>query len=488
MKRHQLLTCGAFALCIIALACSTFAPTHTAAASPAFAPVTAVPLYRFYDRNHGFHFYTADPDERAVLRKDSNWSEEQQEGYCFREQVVGTTALYRVGKGGRAGGSQHFYTIDLAQVRDAEPGGWKNEGVACYVSMGQVANTAPLYRLYRPFSQADWDDLQGKLASGMFFNFDAMSLGDDQFYTIDGKQKYEATAQGYQLVRVEAYVWTQPVTFNTSSKPATPAPLPESYYTEQLFNLGCSKAAGGGITCLTKGGYFECEYYRKQGKIKANACVANFDLASFNKIEANLVDLGCKRFASRPGEYQCESWAGGDACDAAVKTSNGLITVCYTPRMFVVASYQDSFGREPTPKEIDYWAGEIKAKKLTYKDVTAANRQWLKTDAAGDERRNLVNRNFFEVFGRVASAAELNYWRDKIEKEGTSYAELRKLNLDWLLGSGGVQQLGEFVTMIQRAYSVAGLPKPTDAQIQKSVADVTAKRLTFKQLVASLKK
>jgi hypothetical protein len=476
-------------MCISALACSTFAPTRTAAASPAFAPVTAVPLYRFYDRNHGFHFYTADPDERAAMKGDANWSEEQQEGYCFREQVVGTTALYRVGKGGRVGGSQHFYTIDLAQVKNAEPGGWKNEGVTCYVSIGQVANTAPLYRLYRPLNEAALESYQEKAADGVFMNGDeAFSIGDDQFYTIDGKQKYEALAQGFQLIRVEAYVWTQPVTLNTDSKPVPPKPLPESYYTEQLFNLGCSKAAGGGITCPTKDGYFECEYYRKQGNIKAASCVANFDLASFNKIEANLVDLGCKRWASKAGEYRCESWAGGEACAAAIKTSNGLITKCYSPITDLAVSYRDSFGREPTAKEVEYWSGEIKAKKLTYKDLMKANSQWLKTDAASDERRNLVNRNFFEVFGRVASVDELNYWRDKIEKEGTSYAELRKLNLDWLLGSGGVQQLGEFVAMIQRAYSVAGLPKPTDAQIQKSVAEVSAKRLTFKQLVATLKK
>jgi len=66
------------------------APARTAAASPAFAPVTAVPLYRFYQPAHGFHLYTADPDERAALKELPEWVEEQQEGYVFRQQMPGT--------------------------------------------------------------------------------------------------------------------------------------------------------------------------------------------------------------------------------------------------------------------------------------------------------------------------------------------------------------------------------------------------------------
>lgn len=45
MRRHQLLTCGAFVLCIIALAYSTFAPTHTEAAGPAPVQPSAAQAY-----------------------------------------------------------------------------------------------------------------------------------------------------------------------------------------------------------------------------------------------------------------------------------------------------------------------------------------------------------------------------------------------------------------------------------------------------------
>jgi hypothetical protein len=492
MKGYRPVILAAFLLTVLALASATLTPSHTeAAASPAFAPVTAVPFYRFYQPGYGYHFYTADPDERAALKGQPGWVEEQQEGYVFRQYAPGTVPLYRVVKGGVDGGVEHFYTINPAEVDAAKPGGWKTEGVACFVSPTQIAGTMPLYRLYKPVNEDALAAVKDAESGGAFTTYGNQDIGDDQFYTIDGKQKFEAIYQGYQLIRAEGYVWTQPVTLGASPKPPSPAPLPESYYTDQLFNLGCGKTAEGGVTCPTKNGYFTCEYYRKQGNIKATSCVANFDLASFNKIEANIVDLGCKRFAGRPGEYICESWTGGDACDAAVKMGNGLITKCFTPRMFLVASYQKSFGREPTAKEIDYWSGEIKAKKLAYtdmmKNLMAVNSQWVKTAAASAERKGVANRSVYEAFGRYATVDEINTITDKIEKEGTSYADLVKGHMNWLLGGGG-QQLPEFIAMIQRAYSAAGLPKPTDAQLQKSVADVTTRRLTFKQLMATLKK
>ena len=472
MKRYQLIACGALVLSILALAYSTLTQTHTAAASP--APVTAVPLYRFYDRNHGFHFYTADPDERAAMKGDSNWSEEQQEGYVFRQQVPGTLPLYRVGKGGDFGGSEHFYTIDMAQVKEAAPGGWKNEGVACYVSPAQIAGTVPLYRLYT--------------FRGFVYPDGSTAREDDQFYTIDGKQKFEAMAQGYQLVGTEAYVWTQPVTLGASPKPEPPAPLPESYYTDQLLNLGCKKI-GGGISCPSPQGYADCESYRKQGKIKAPAClIANFDVDGFNKGEANLATLGCKRFLGRVGEYICETWAGGEACDAASNMTGGLVTKCFTPRMNLVSSYQNSFGREPTAKEVDTWAVEIKAKNLTYKDLMQRLSQYLKTPAASSERKGVANRSVYEAFGRYPEPDEVNNITDKIEKEGTSFAALVKGHIDWMLSDSNNLQgkpIKELSAMVHRAYAAAGLPQPklTDDWMSKEYAQ----RLSFKQYVAKLK-
>lgn len=490
MKRHQLLMCGALALSIVALIYSTFAPSHTAAANPAFAPVTAVPLYRFYQHNYGFHFYTADPDERTALKTQPEWTEEQPEGYVFRQYVPGTVKLYRLAKGADNGGTQHLYTIDPAEISFYKANGWKDEGVACWVSPTKVAGAVPLYRLYfkintpEEVAEATWYEKYLPLGAGEPFRGGGTN-DDAWFYTIDGVAKFKAMQNPphYQFVREEAYVWTQAVTLDTSTTPAAPAPIPESYYTGPLFNLGCSKAPSGNITCPSPPGYFNCEAWRKEGKIKP-ACIANFDLAVFSKFEAILVGQGCKRFVGRAGEYICQSWAGGEACDIAVKTSNGLITKCYTPRMSLVRSYQDSFGREPYPKEIAKWKGTwIQG---TYPVWMTAHKKYLMTPAADNdgELKNMVVRNYLEVQGRFPTIGDSDYWRPEIATKGTSYAAMRKANIDWILKSDNAALL---VSIIKSAFITAGKGQPTSTQIKEWVDKAHAQRLTFKLIVAKLK-
>jgi hypothetical protein len=488
MKSYKPVICAALILTACALAVATFTPSHTeAAASPAFAPVTAVPLYRFYQPASDFHFYTADPAERMKIKNQPGWVEEGTVGYVFPQYVPGTVPLYRVVKS-ELGGTNHFYSIDPFEVDAArQKGGWALEGVACYVARDPANGTMPLYRLYKPYQEAvegesHWYDFLGGGEP-----FGSPASGDAHFYTSNTTEMTKVAGAGYQLVRVEAYVWSQPTTLGASAPPPAPAPPPESYYTDQLFNQGCGKSSGGGINCPTKNGYFTCEYLRKAGKIKAAPCAANFDLAAFNKIEANLIDQSCKRFVGRPGEYVCESWAGGDTCDNYVKTSNGLVTKCYTPRTNLINSYKNSFGREPTAKEIDYWSGEMKAKKLAYKDVMKAHSQWLKTDAASTERKGVANRSVYEAYGRYPSADEVNNIADIIARGGTSYADLVKGHVSWMTG-GSPQQNQELRAMIGRAFASAKQPQPGEAQYNDWMAKVKAQKLTFVKVVAMLKK
>jgi len=163
--------------------------------------------------------------------------------------------------------------------------------------------------------------------------------------------------------------------------------------------------------------------------------------------------------------------------------------------------YEHNFGREPTATESAYWLTVVRDPTrrqvqkpdapdfVTYNCYAALMNyfpQWLKTDAADGERRNLVNRSYFEVFGRVASVEELNYWRDRIAKDGTPYYQLTIINTNWLLGDSP-QQTTEVSEMIRRAYTTAGKPLPTESQEGGWVKRLRGQGLTFKQLVTMLK-
>ncbi len=193
MKRHKLLTCAALILSSLAFALTMSAPAHTAAA-PAPAQIAAVPLHHFYElQKDYFHFYTADPDEVAALKKHKGWKYVGITGYVFPKQTSETVPLYRLVKS-EFGGTNHFYTINMNEANKAVNGGWKAEGIAGYVAPKQLPGTAPLYRLYL--------DPHGDYGKG--------SGGDVHYYTASGVEKNTAIYNGMRLIRIEAYLWKKP--------------------------------------------------------------------------------------------------------------------------------------------------------------------------------------------------------------------------------------------------------------------------------------
>ena len=96
-------------------------------------------------------------------------------------------------------------------------------------------------------------------------------------------------------------------------------------------------------------------------------------------------------------------------------------------------------------------------------------------------------RVYFEVFGRPTTPAELNYWRDKIVAEGTTYEQMRTANVQWLGGSSP-QQVQERRDTIKRAFVSAGKPEPTEAQYQNWTQQIQFLKFHYKTIVATLKK
>jgi hypothetical protein len=158
-------------------------------------------------------------------------------------------------------------------------------------------------------------------------------------------------------------------------------------------------------------------------------------------------------------------------------------------------SYPQSFGREPTNKELSFWMSEAKAKGYGYIGLLPAYHEWLKTPEADAERKSLVFRTFFEAYGRLPTVSESNDYRDEIEKNGEDYSD----QIEWLLGrmllpasffvAGNKYEAltNELHDMIKRAFLTAGKGQPTEAQYAAWTAQVKAQQLTFKKLVALLK-
>lgn len=202
MKKHKLLTCGALILSALAFAFTMSAPLHTAAA-PAPAGITGVPLHHFYElQKDYFHFYTADPDEVAALKKHKGWKYVGIIGYVLAKKTASTVPLYRLVKS-EFGGTNHFYTIDMAEANNAIINlGWTAEGIAGYVAPKQFPGTVPLYRLYMGCQTPN----DGKFRAPC----EDATGGDVHYLTANGVEKNTAILNGMQFIRIEAYVWNRP--------------------------------------------------------------------------------------------------------------------------------------------------------------------------------------------------------------------------------------------------------------------------------------
>ncbi len=136
---------------IIAIAVAMLVPVL---AAPAFADVDAAPVWRFYNQSTGSHFYTASGAERdavsskystlftfegpAWMTADADWWEEAQ-----------TAPLYRFYN--KKNGS-HFYTVseaEKAKIIASYGATYAYEGVAYDVFLNDRGSPAvPVYRFY----------------------------------------------------------------------------------------------------------------------------------------------------------------------------------------------------------------------------------------------------------------------------------------------------------------------------------------------------
>jgi len=167
--------------------------------------ITAVPLHHFYElQKDFFHFYTANQDEAAALKKNKGWKYVGITGYVFPVKVAGTVALYRMLKS-EFGGTNHFYTTGLQEAIDATNKlGWSAEGVVGYVSKKQIEDTSPLYRLYLGCRMP---------GDGKFYASCEGAIGGDvHYYTTSLAEKDYWVNNSMKFIRIEAYIWSKAIT------------------------------------------------------------------------------------------------------------------------------------------------------------------------------------------------------------------------------------------------------------------------------------
>ena len=122
---------------------------------PVAVPVSArikasdlVEVYRFFNRNTGVHFYTADPGERAHIL--ATWPQFVDEGPVYRALVTAGTGTVPVWRFFNRDTGAHFYTTDpgeRARILATWPQ-FVDEGAVFHAYTGDAHDRAPVHRFY----------------------------------------------------------------------------------------------------------------------------------------------------------------------------------------------------------------------------------------------------------------------------------------------------------------------------------------------------
>lgn len=129
--------------------------------------VTVLPLFRYWNRGRGDHFYTTNWAELRAGR--SGWALEGIQCYIFPRRERGTVPLYRYWNPNIV---DHFYTTNWNELGGGRYG-WRYEGVQGHVFSRRERNTTPLYRYWNPgigdhFYTTNYNELRNGRAGWRF--------------------------------------------------------------------------------------------------------------------------------------------------------------------------------------------------------------------------------------------------------------------------------------------------------------------------------
>jgi len=143
--------------------------------SAAAAEGEAVPVWRFYSKTYGGHFYTTRTAERDTLISNSPdiWKYEGQSYTAFTAQAPGTVPLYRFWA---AEQKAHFFTASVSErdriIADLAHD-WRYEGVAYYVYPSGVTTGTDVHRFWSPANRRHFYTASASERDGVIRQFGA---------------------------------------------------------------------------------------------------------------------------------------------------------------------------------------------------------------------------------------------------------------------------------------------------------------------------
>ena len=192
-------------------------------------------------------------------------------------------------------------------------------------------------------------------------------------------------------------------------------------------------------------------------------------------------------FGREPGSSELQQWLpklrDGMVIPAHVNFLNTPGAAAGELERTIDRSYEDVFGRLPSPPERADWAQAMRTERLTYSDAVSRHLEFLLRPTTAAERRAVVERSYARALGRAPNADETDGWLSLILDDRIGFNEVMENHRDFLVGAGGASELN---ATIRRSHQRALGRHETPAELGQWQTRVRNERLTFDQIVAEL--
>jgi hypothetical protein len=139
-------------------------------------------------------------------------------------------------------------------------------------------------------------------------------------------------------------------------------------------------------------------------------------------------------------------------------------------------AYFNAFGRSSTADEQLYWENRMMNEMLWYAPIATAALAYLNnpSNRAG-ERTATIHRAYQATLGRDASASDLAYWLPRSEH----YPMVVRYCIDWLYSPGGA---GELPQVVRYAAATRLGRQPTEAEVKSLLVKALLARAGYQQM------
>jgi hypothetical protein len=173
-------------------------------------------------------------------------------------------------------------------------------------------------------------------------------------------------------------------------------------------------------------------------------------------------------------------WEAVNFSQAVATLKLGLLTPnAQMERAAVIdRAYYNAFGRASTADEQLYWENRMRTEKLWYAPVATAALAYLNAPANRQtERAATVNRVYQTVFGRDADAGNRAYWLPRTEHFGP----MVQANRSWLYSPAGAAELP---SMVRRSVAARLGREGSEAEVKAALIKAMLNHATYDEMLS----